>query len=375
MATIHVIIPDAGTVNWSGAGAIGATDIVSLEQTGGNNNGTFVFDVAAVTCGGIIVQDGKNITIRATNNGTVNINGSWVNLWKLDLTGTSIIKLDASIAAADCLVTWQSRTGLVGYTLAAGTKIWYFGTPTYRILHSEAGSMAGTAHFPTWSSLAYPVPSAGGTIEATYTYLYSMQRLHGKTVGEALTLTDAAYFFYVATEPEEEIVAGTITMTRAIIGTWQNKAWYIKPTGTLTVARAWFDNLLPSFYSTNYYVVLLNRTTKAQVKFRAPETVQDSFLGSDGSYIEITNRKSSYVVIQGSARYGSVWDHPLSQRKFLAQLMDLKQASAELVKFTWHEGHFPKAYLIDHDDDIATGRTFYEGNYDFKFEVIEAPYN
>jgi hypothetical protein len=376
MATVHVVIPDAGTVNWSGAGAIGSTDIVSLEQTGGNDNGTFVLDTAAVSCGGITVQAAKKITIKATNNGTVNINGNWTNLWKIWLTGTSIIKCDASIAAADCLLNWQSVATVVGIVSVIGAKIQLVGTAAYRILMYETGMIGGTNHLPTLIGYTYGVITGNaGIIDATYTYILGGDHLHGRNANETLVLTDSALIFNVVTEPEEEIIAGTLTMVRSVIGSYLAKVYYIKPTGALSVTRGWFDNLLPTFYSASYYVVLLNRTTKCQVKFRALEIIDDSFLGSDGSYIEITGHKSSYVIVQGSARYSTWWDHPLAQRKFLAQLMDLKAAAGELVKFTWHEGHFPKAFLREHDDNIDPGMDFYTGKYDFQFNVIEAPYN
>jgi hypothetical protein len=375
MAVVNVIIPNGGTKNWTDY-AIGAGDTINITQSGGDNNGLFIFNTAGVSCMGVTIQDGKNITLRWNNNGTVTINGSIGKYWAMDLTGTSVLIISAIGASADITVISQTRTGIVGWTLAAGASVQFVGSATYRVLHYEDTMAGGTAHFPTLLGSAYPVPTAGGTITATYAYLFSLSRLHGKTAGEVLTLTDALYNFITLIEPEEQIVAGTINLARAIIGTWQSKIWYIKPTGTIVSNRGFFDNVLPTLYSASYYVILRGRTTKCQVKYREIETIEDSFLGADGSYIEVTNRKSSVVTVQAVLRYHAVWDHPLAQRRFLAELMDLKVVQGgELVKFTWHEGHFGKSYLRAHDDFINPGRAFYEGAYEVRFEIIEAPYN
>jgi hypothetical protein len=374
MAVISVVIPNGGTKNWTDY-TITSGDTIDITQSGGDDNGTFIFNTAAVSCAGVSIQTGKSVTLRFNSNGVVTINGSVTNMWSVDVQGTSIFKISAVGAAANVAATFQSRTGVVGYAIAAGAKVQFIGDATYRVNHYEAGMLGGTAHFPTLTGMSYPIPTAGGTIEVIYSYMWSMSRLHGKTSGETLTLLDALYMFKVTTEPEEQIVAGTLTLTRSVIKTYENRTWYIKPTGTITLLQSFFDDLLPSIYSTNYYIVLLSRTTKVTVKYRAVESVEDTFLGSDGSYIEITSRKSSVVTVVAYLRYGTVWDHPLAQRKFLAQIMELKSAQGEKVKFTWQDGHFGKAYLRDHDDLIPPGRAFYEGRYEVKFEVIEAPYN
>ncbi len=374
MAVVSVVIPNGGTKSWTDY-TINAGDTIDISQAGGDNNGTFIFNTAAVSCAGVTIQSGKNITLRHNSNGVVTVNGSVTNMWSVDVQGTSIFKISAAGAAADVIATFQSRTGVVGYAIAAGAKVQLVGDATYRLNHYEAGMLGGTAHFPSLTGVTYPIPTAGGTIEATYAYVWSMGRLHGKTAGEVLTLIDSLYLFKTTTEPEEQVVAGTANITRSVIKTWGNKTWYIKPIGTLSVARGFFDDLLPSIYSANYYIVLLGRTTKVTTKFRALETAEDTFLGSDGSYIEITSRKSTVATVVAMLRHGSVWDHPLAQRKFIAQVMDLKAASGELVKFAWNEGYFGKAYLREADDLISPGRAFYEGVWEIRFEVIEAPYN
>ncbi len=374
MAVVSVVIPNGGTKSWTDY-AIGAGDTIDITQSGGDDNGTFIFNTAGASCMGVSIQSGKNITLRFNSNGLVTINGSVTNMWSVDVQGTSIFKISAAGAAADVIATFQSRTGVVGYAIAAGAKVQLVGDATYRVNHYEAGMLGGTAHFPSLTGVSYPIPTAGGTIEATYAYVWSMSRLHGKTAGETLTLLDALYMFKVTTEPEEQIVAGTLTLTRSVIKTYENRTWYIKPTGTITPLQSFFDDLLPSIYSTNYYIVLLSRTTKLTVKYRAVESVEDTFLGSDGSYIEITSRKSSVVTVVAYLRYGAVWNHPLAQRNFLSQIMQLKASQGEKVKFVWNEGYFGKAYLRDHDDLIPAGRAFYEGRYEVKFEIIEAPYN
>ncbi len=218
------------------------------------------------------------------------------------------------------------------------------------------------------------IPAGMTTLVSTYGSHLNMATL---LKASAMTLTDSEYWFYVVAEPEEQIVAGAWTHTRSIVSSYDRKTWYIKPTGTLTIKFSFFFNCIPTFYSTNYYVVLYQMPWSLSKVLAAKVMAESSFLGSTGGYSEVTGYMSAKVSGEGRVSYGdlALWDHVLDHKIFVAQLEEILADQDEIFELTWSEGHFAKAELTEFTAEQEPGETDESSSRIYKFLVKERPYN
>lgn len=199
---------------------------------------------------------------------------------------------------------------------------------------------------------------------------------------KTVTLTDSVFKWYVAAAPEEYDVTGTHVITRSVFqpqnASPPNRRYYLKPTGAaMTVVASWYDDILPTIFSANFYIIffqeqfVLDKTARPRV-----ESVT-SFLGSLGSYMEVTGYESEKVNIRGRVSFDNLteWDHPLDHRIFIANLEQLNRDQDEIFAFTWNEGHFPLASMSDLLIQQEPGEAFQVASRIYSFLVSERPHN
>jgi hypothetical protein len=336
----------------------------------GQTASTFNFDEAAKTLGLIQVQTGKTVTTGFSQNLT--LNGSFVNSYIVNVTGTAIVTQTAT--GADAYATFVSNASS-GWTIAAGAKWVLVGTAAYHCYVRETGrATVGGDGIITDLGPTNSIGVTGGTLQGTYTHFLHMRLL---LKASSLVLTDSEYWFTVGTEPEEQIQAGTWTLVRSLIAAYDNKRWYVKPTGTISLTDSYLDGCIPTIYSSNYYIVFYQTPTKILETSRPRIEAEDSFLGGLGEYSEVTGYKSSYVDLEGRLSMNdlALWDHPLDHRILAAMSRQLSRAQAEIVKLTWNEGHYPKATIFSVNFEQFAGEGWHQASRTYKIVIKERPYN
>ena len=218
------------------------------------------------------------------------------------------------------------------------------------------------------------IPAGMTTIVSTYG---SHEHMAALLKASSMTLTDSEYWFHVGTAPEEQVVAGTWTTTRSIVGSYDREQWYVKPTGTLTIKYSFFFNCVPSIYSTNYYVVLYQMPWLLSKVLAAKVVAESSFLGSTGGYSEVTGYVSAKVIGEGRLSMDdlALWDHVLDHKIFVAELEEILADQDEIFELTWSEGHFAKAELTEFSAEQGPGESDERSSRVYRFMVKERPYN
>ena len=339
----------------------------------GGVSATFNFNEAGKTLGLIQNQAGKTVTVGFSVN--LALNGSFVNPYIVNVTGTAIVTQSAVAAAADVSMSWVSNAN-ANLVIAAGAKYILLGSAAYRVYLYEAGrlSVAGNGVI-TDSGPVNSIGISGGTLQATYSHIFHMRNL---LKASTLTLTDSEYWYTPAgAAPVEEIVAATWTLIRSLVSSYSSKLYYIKPTGTLSLTNSFLDHCLPTIYSASYYIVWFHMPQKITPTPAAKVTAEDVYLGSVGEYQEHIAYRSEAQTIEGRVTYDdlALWDHALDHRIFVAMMNQLLLAQAEFPKFTWHQGHYAKCELQEFLFRDQAGEDFSVSSRTYKATITRRPYN
>lgn len=321
--------------------------------------------------------------IVANQNGAWNVAGNWTPA-QIPITGDDVDALGFDMTlpvdyAAACRSLTSSAGGSV--TGAEGSSITIDDTASVD-LSVETLVMVGTQAKPCLiTSASAPseptnkIPAGMTTLTLTWS---TIEHMAAVLKASTLTLTDSEYLFYVGTEPEEQDVAGTWSLTRSLIQSYDGERWYVKPSGNdITMVASFLDNCLPSIFSTNFYIILFQMPFQLDKSPRPRVESVTSFLGSTGAYMEVTGYNSEKVNIRGRVSFNdlALWDHVLDHRIFVANLEQLNQDQDEIFAFTWNEGHFPFASLSQLLVQQQPGEAFTTSSRIYAFLVSERPHN
>lgn len=369
-------IPSASYCSWGGwTNSPDSGDNIYFYMEMGASAGDFNFNAPPVTTGDLTVQAGKAILLKWNNAADKTyINGSVFNAYTIEVQDNVNIEQSAVLAGHDIYFIWQSNANTYMSLSATGGKWKIIGSSSYHCYWWEINRASVSGNLITDLGPVNPITISGGTLEATYAHILHMENL---LQASSLILTDSEYWFVVASAPEEHIVAGTWTLIRSLISSYSSLLWYIKPTGTISLTDSLLDNLLPTIYSSNYYIIFWQLPSKMVERHRARNEVITQFIGGQGEYSEVSSFDSSYVEVEGRASYDdlALWDHALDHRIFVARLRALKREKNELIKFCWHKGYFPIALLSDFENESRAGEAFGTACEYWKVKVSERPYN
>jgi len=352
-----------------------AGDVMYFYPEIGGTAATFNFDETGKTFGELRIASGVTFTLGFTSGGTTAINGSIFNAYILNFTGATQVTESAVGAAADIYVQFISNANCA-ITIAAGAKYILTGSAAYRVYVYEALRLAVAGDgIITDSGPVNGIGISGGTLQATYAHVFHMRTL---LKASTLTLTDSEYWFTATgTEPVEQIQAGTWTITRSLISSYSDVLWSLKPTGTITMAHSFLDHCIPSIYSNNFYIRLIQMARKMSEVHRPRVEAESEFLGGAGEYSEVTDYKSSYIEAEFRLTHDDIalWDHALDHRILIAKLEELAEDQDEIFAFTWHRGYYAKASLSSLAVDQEAGQHFHGGSLLLRLTVKERPYN
>jgi hypothetical protein len=208
-------------------------------------------------------------------------------------------------------------------------------------------------------------------ISSTYGYLRGVGVL---PIASTVNLTDSELGFYPTTDPAEVVVSGAWTITRTRVWTQNGKKYYIKPTGSVVATGSYFDGILPSIYSSTYYVVFFDNPMTTDPQYTKVEALHLP-LGGTGYYSITTGYGGRKIAVTGNLtdRNISSWNHPLAQRWFISKMTEVMNAPDTILSFTWHEGSMLAA-LTNFGTAFGTGRDWSTGIRRYDAVLEERPY-
>jgi hypothetical protein len=351
------VTPSAtSTIQLNGAGAIESGGILGARTV------KYIFDLNAV----LTVKNGGTFYPGQTNTALT---------FDIQTGGAMVIDASAATGKGVLITLVFDSNAASGYGTGGGT-ITLLGDVTYRVISYELGrlTVAGDG-VVTDLGPTNGIIGGSGILVCTFAHMF-----HNKTLPKAgsTTLTDSEFWFIsTGTAPVEQIVSGTWALVRSLFSSYAAVLWYVKPTGTVALTSSFLDHALPTIYSTSYYIVFFHMPANIVPVPAEKVLAEDVYLGSSGEYQEHIAYKSEGQEIDGRVSFDDLakWNHALDHRLFVAQMNALLQDSDEFPKFTWHQGHYAKAELMEFIAADKAGEDSNVSSRYYKALVKARPYN
>jgi len=369
-----IVIPDGGDITVSSYTELPDNeDTVLVYLEDGGTAATVNFDLTR-TYGDFWADDGVSVDYE-TNNTTIegDLEADIINV-----NGSVVLTVDATTAtgAGEDLDVFMRSKSTAAITIASGATMALLGDATYRVFMQEEGRLSRSGHTVTDAGPSQGIDISAGTFTCTFAHVFHMNNL---VKSSTLNLTDSEYWFSVTTSPEEQVVAATWTLSHSLVSCYSPSInqWYIKPTGTITTTRSLFHGLLPTIYSSDYYIVFYHMPAVLNHKEPPKIIAESAFHGSFGEDGEVTGHLSRSVDIQGRVTYDNLtlWNHPLNHMAFMADMHELLADEDEIVKWTWRNGHYAKATLDEFKPEERAGENSVTATIHYTAHIKERPYS
>jgi len=315
-------------------------------------------------------------TLTAQSSGDANSSSTW-NPTQVPVAGDILLNSSFTVTipvsvSIPCL-SWNTSGGNV--VLGAGSQIILDDNVSAGLVGNGIVTATGTqASLARVVSASDPPTNKFQFSPGTFTGIYTqVKNAAGIPLSSNLYLTDSEFCFSPASSPQEYILAGNYSIIRSKYDP-RGGTYYIKPTGNMSTDGGFLDGILPTIYSTNYYIPFFDmpKAIESEQEIYVAEHIP---VGGKGSHIMTTGYGSRRVTFEGwnGDTNLSNWNHPLGQRWFVSRMKQLFKEPSEIVKITYSQGHYPAAKLISFTKSFADSQPW-TGWWHYWATLKEVPY-